>query len=184
MSPLYIALVHYPIKDKTGATITTSVTNLDVHDLPRSARAFDVKATYLVNPITAQRAVVDHILTHWTEGDGRFRVPKRVEALARARCVALVDDAVADITEREGQAPRILATAASGDHPVIGWAEGRAQLETQTQPTLILFGTGHGLADEVLSSVDAVLAPIRANRWNHLSVRSAVAITLDRLVGQ
>ncbi len=29
-----------------------------------------------------------------------------------------------------------------------------------------------------------VLPPIRAGWWNHLSVRSAVAITLDRLVGE
>ena len=127
---------------------------------------------------------MDHILTHWTEGEGRKRVPKRVEALARAVCVPLVEDALADIEAREGAPPYVIATAAGGTHETVGWAEGAAALRTREQPTLLLFGTGHGLADEVLEKVDAVLAPIRGGRWNHLSVRAAVAICLDRLVGE
>ncbi|MCP4198996.1 MAG: RNA methyltransferase, partial [Proteobacteria bacterium] len=38
---------------------------------------------------------------------------------------------------------------------------------------------------EVLTSSDAVLAPIGdPDDWNHLSVRGAVAIILDRLLGR
>ena len=51
---------------------------------------------------------------------------------------------------------------------------------------LVVFGTGWGLAPEVIRSADAILEPIRASietRYNHLSVRSACAITLDRLLG-
>ena len=51
-------------------------------------------------------------------------------------------------------------------------------------PTLLLFGTGWGLADSILDRVDHCLAPIRGGSdYNHLSVRSAAAITLDRLFG-
>ncbi|MBZ0118749.1 MAG: RNA methyltransferase, partial [Sandaracinaceae bacterium] len=47
-----------------------------------------------------------------------------------------------------------------------------------------VLGTGHGLAREVIEQSDAVLAPIRAGAsFNHLSVRAAAAITLDRLFG-
>jgi hypothetical protein len=50
---------------------------------------------------------------------------------------------------------------------------------------LILFGTGWGLDDRQIPGASQVLAPIRgAPTWNHLSVRSAVAIVLDRLFGR
>ena len=55
---------------------------------------------------------------------------------------------------------------------------------------IVLFGTGWGLTPEVLEGVDALLPPIdRApgvgvgDAYNHLSVRAACAITLDRLLG-
>jgi hypothetical protein len=47
---------------------------------------------------------------------------------------------------------------------------------------LLLLGTGWGLAAEVLDRVDDVLEPIAgAGPYNHLSVRAAAAIMLDRL---
>jgi hypothetical protein len=50
---------------------------------------------------------------------------------------------------------------------------------------LILLGTGWGLADALIPSVSRVLAPIEgASAWNHLSVRSAGAVILDRLFGR
>jgi hypothetical protein len=56
-----------------------------------------------------------------------------------------------------------------------------ADLET---PFLMLFGTGWGLTREVKDGSDYVLAPIEGKGYNHLSVRSAVAIILDRLLGE
>ena len=45
-------------------------------------------------------------------------------------------------------------------------------------PYLILFGTGWGLTSEILE-------PIRGKtKYNHLCVRSAVSIILDRLLGE
>ena len=53
------------------------------------------------------------------------------------------------------------------------------------KPYLLLFGTGWGLTDEVMDMSDYILEPIRANsKYNHLSVRAAVAIILDRLFGE
>jgi hypothetical protein len=49
-------------------------------------------------------------------------------------------------------------------------------------PELLLLGTGWGLAAEVLERVDDVLEPIAGSGpYNHLSVRTAAAIVLDRL---
>jgi hypothetical protein len=60
-----------------------------------------------------------------------------------------------------------------------------AELQDQPgRPMLLLFGTGWGLADALIPEVERVLAPIDGRPpWNHLSVRSAVAILLDRLFG-
>ena len=59
------------------------------------------------------------------------------------------------------------------------------QIFEDDKPYLLLFGTGWGLTDEVMSMSDYILEPIRANsKYNHLSVRAAVAIILDRLFGE
>ncbi len=55
---------------------------------------------------------------------------------------------------------------------------------SRAKPLLMLFGTGWGLSKEVLEMANHRLAPIRGvSDYNHLSVRSAVAIILDRLLG-
>ncbi len=60
----------------------------------------------------------------------------------------------------------------------------RRRVEEGGPPLLFLFGTGWGLTEEVLEQADDILEPIRgAGAYNHLSVRSAAAILLDRLRG-
>ena len=50
---------------------------------------------------------------------------------------------------------------------------------------LILLGTGHGLAQDIVDASDYTLCPIRgAAEYNHLSVRAAAAIILDRVIGE
>ena len=74
----------------------------------------------------------------------------------------------------------LLAELAPGDPAGEGAREAIAP-----SPLLILLGTGWGLADALIPSVSRVLAPIEgASDWNHLSVRSAGAILLDRLFGR
>ena len=56
---------------------------------------------------------------------------------------------------------------------------------TAGEHCLLLFGTGWGLAPAVMAEVDAVISPVGSGRaYNHLSVRSACAIILDRLLGE
>jgi hypothetical protein len=69
---------------------------------------------------------------------------------------------------------------------VISYAEARARLAASEKPVLLLFGTGWGLSREVVAGADVRIEPIRAGAdtgYNHLSVRAACAITLDRLRG-
>ncbi len=50
---------------------------------------------------------------------------------------------------------------------------------------MILLGTAWGLAPQVIESSDGILEPISGvGKYNHLSVRSAAAIVLDRLLGE
>jgi hypothetical protein len=52
-------------------------------------------------------------------------------------------------------------------------------------PILLLFGTGYGMTKETMEKFDFILEPIYgAGEYNHLSVRSAAAIILDRLAGE
>lgn len=181
---VYAALVHFPVRDRAGDTITTAVTNLDVHDIARSARTYDLAGYFVVTPIEAQRQLVDRILDHWRGGAGARRVPERSEALSICEPIASLEEAVAAVSEREGRPPMLVATGARPleGTDLLGYDDARARMAEQ--PTLISFGTGHGLARSVVEAADAVLPPIRpGGGYNHLSVRAAAAITLDRLFG-
>ena len=68
---------------------------------------------------------------------------------------------------------------------VVTYAAMRERLASATRPTLILFGTAHGLHPDVIDRADVVIEPIEgAADYNHLSVRAAAAITFDRLFGR
>ncbi len=185
-APVFCALVHHPVLDRRGEISTTAVTNLDVHDLARSARTYDLQRYYVVTPITAQRAITERIVEHWTGKRGPVRVPSRTKAWERVIPVESLEMAVQNIAEIAGK-PRVVATAArSVGVELTTFAQERETLAKSKVPTLLLFGTGHGLAPEVLETADALLEPIVGigdSPFNHLSVRAAFAIVLDRLFG-
>lgn len=180
----YVALVHHPVLEKGGRVVTTAVTNLDVHDIARAARTFGLAGYFVVTPIAAQRLLVEEIRGHWTTGAGRAHNDKRTEALELVRIVSSIEDATAAITAERGEPPVLIATGAKPREGAVSYASFRAAREADPRPVLLLFGTGWGLADAVFAASDAVLLPIRGpspHAYNHLSVRSAVAIVLDRL---
>jgi tRNA (guanine37-N1)-methyltransferase len=184
-APIYLGLVHYPVKDRESNIVTTAVTNLDVHDLARSSRSYGLAGYYVITPIEAQRELVDKILEHWVEGSGKRRVPERGVALSLCTPTDSIDTAIAAIEARHGQRP-VLAVTAAKLPPELSPrtpAALRAEMRASERPWLILFGTGHGLAAEVLARADVALPPIRPGVYNHLSVRAAGAIMLDRLFG-
>lgn len=180
---VWLALVHHPVVDRAGAIITTAVTNLDVHDIARTARTYGAAGYFVVTPIEAQRTLVERILAHWKDGPGARRVPERSEALGRVRVVDRVEDAQRHVAETEGRAPLTIVTSARRGPRTSSYRDVAAELAER--PGLLLFGTGHGLAPSVMEAADRVLAPIEPQAdYNHLSVRAAAAITLDRLFGR
>lgn len=186
MSGVYCALVHHPVRDREGAEVATSVTNVDVHDIARTARTYGLRGYFVVSPIEAQHPVVRRIIEHWCEGAGKRRFPERTEAIALVQVCRSIDEAIGAIEAEEGSRPRVLATSARSEvgHTPVSYRDELGRLRRSTEPTLILFGTGHGLAQSVLDQVDATLAPIQGGTsYNHLSVRAAAAVVLDRLLG-
>jgi len=158
------------------------VTNLDVHDIARSARTYGLEGYFVVSPIEAQHPVVQRIVDHWCSGAGKHRFPERGEAIALVRLCLSIDDAIAEIEAEQGKAPRLVVTSAKAGPDRSSYAAEAERLRNETRPTLLLFGTGHGLSDRILQRADVFLEPIEGpSEFNHLSVRAAVAITLDRL---
>jgi len=182
---LHCALVHHPVKNRDGDVVASAITNVDVHDLARSARTFGLTGYWVVSPIAAQRLLVERILEHWRTGSGSRRVPERTLALSICRPIESVDAALDAIAAEAGARPELWITAAKPPpgKSVISWDTARARLEGEGAPVLILFGTAHGLHPLLTDRADAVLPPIEGHGYNHLSVRAAAAITLDRLRG-
>jgi hypothetical protein len=179
-----IALVHHPVLDGKGVVVTTAITNLDVHDLARSARTYGVSDYFLVHPVAVQRELVARICEHWRDGSSGRRIPDRKLALELLRPVPSLDDAFSPFGGR-GEV-EVWVTAARDLGVTLSMEGARARLEADGKPVLIVFGTGWGLAANVIASADALLEPVRPaapSGYNHLSVRAACAIVLDRLLG-
>lgn len=181
---IYLALVHHPVNNKRGEIVTTSVTNMDIHDISRSCRTFGVENYFLVTPLKAQHQLVDRILGHWEHDKNAAYNPDRHDALSIARAINSIEDAERFIEEKEGVKPILAVTGAnfkeySGDEKALN-----EKISLDKRPCLLLFGTGWGLNAQVVERADFKLEPIfgaSEDGYNHLSVRSAVAIYLDRL---
>ena len=178
--PVALALVHYPVLDKRGDVITSAVTNLDIHDIARTARTYGVTRYYLVTPAAEQARVVGRILDHWQTGYGATYNPDRAEALSLVKVVDDIDAALADFAELSKAQPLPVLT---GARRVDGLSYQHCRQLHEQQPLLLLFGTGWGLAETFFEQGWPVLEPVQGcGDYNHLPVRSAAAIILDRLL--
>lgn len=182
---LSVALLHYPVKNKNGEIITSAVTNLDLHDIARIAKTYGVESFYVITPLNDQRALVEKIVSHWIDGWGGTYNPKRKAALTLIRIKASLEEAVADIKADTGTDVRVVVTCAAEKQNALTFEDFRHRLTDPTQAYLLAFGTAWGLTDEFLDASDFILEPVKgAAKYNHLPVRSAVAIILDRLLGR
>lgn len=180
---MYIALIHHPVLNKQGDSVTTSLTNFDIHDLGRTSRTFGVEKCFMVTPVEAQIRMVDTIKNYWREGVGAGMNPDRSEAFKTIEVCRDLNETCLTIEKLHGISPQLVATSARESKKPIFFKELRVQMARSDRPHLLLFGTGWGLAPEVIDRCDGVLEPIRGLKgYNHLPVRAAVAIVLDRLL--
>jgi hypothetical protein len=182
-SNLYLGLVHHPIYDKRKEVVATAVTNFDIHDIARCAKTFGAGGFFIITPLESQIQLVERVIRHWVEGTGAVYNPTRKECFSLVRVTRTIDEADREISNLWQRRVKRVATGATPHPKGVGFEILRELLGDRNTPFLILFGTGWGLTQEVKDSSDYVLAPIEGKGYNHLSVRSAVAIILDRLLG-
>jgi len=183
---LYIALVHYPVYNKNYQRIASAITTFDLHDIARLARTYDVKGFFVITPHEDQQMLAERVRRHWTKGYGARYNKHRKEAIELVAVVPSLEVAVGAIAEREGVNPLLIATDASRQKDrSISYQRARALIQDEKKVVILIFGTAWGLHREVITSADYVLDPISGRtNYNHLSVRTAAAIILDRLAGR
>lgn len=181
----YVMEVHYPVLDKHGEKSSTAITGMDLHDIARACRTYGIKKYLLVTPLAQQREMAKRIAGHWTSGWGAEYNPDRKEAFSTLKIFASVQKALGWLSEREKKEPFKIATTAKRHAGAQHWLTLKREILRRDHSPVFLFGTGWGLHDEVMEMADAVMTPITggSDGWNHLSVRSAVSITLDRFFG-
>ncbi|MBW2709918.1 MAG: RNA methyltransferase [Deltaproteobacteria bacterium] len=182
---LYVGLVHFPVYNKHQETIASAITPLDIHDFARLSKTYDVKGFFVITPLEDQQALAGRILRHWISGYGAQYNRHRKEALSLVSVTASLDIALEEVKEREGGTATIVATdAAMQENRAMSYETLRG-LVLSDELVFLLFGTAWGLHEDVLQQADHVLDPISGrSEYNHLSVRTAAAIILDRLVGR
>ncbi len=178
---LYLALIHHPVLNKTGEEGATSLTNLDIHDIARVCETFGLGGYFICTPLEDQQILARRLITHWTEGAGGKGNPDRAAALSNIRISDSLEGAVALVEEQAGTRPIIAATSARGPGDAT-WGQVRRLLDKE--PVLVVLGTGYGLSPRIIAMADITLRPVcYLNPFNHLSVRSAASILVDRIVG-
>ncbi len=179
---LALALVHYPVYNKHRQVVTTALTNLDLHDIARSARTFGLERFYIVTPSADQQRLAQRITGHWQDGWGAAYNPDRREALGIVRICDSLETARRDFQAGFDRPVRTVITGAAHRDGAIRFAELQQVLADGQTPCLLVLGTGWGLTDDCFQRADLILEPISGSgSYNHLSVRSATAIMLDRL---
>ena len=185
LNKIYVSLIHYPCLGKDNQIISTAVTNIDIHDIARTCRTYNVKKYYMVTNLPAQQEIIRRVLKFWIDGSGRRFNENRTEALYEVALERYDENVIEDITKKEGESPLTVFTSARIRPNTISFEGMRKEIRNKEKPILLIFGTGHGLPKEILETCDYSLEPVRAfGDFNHLSVRSAIAIILDRLIGE
>jgi tRNA (guanine37-N1)-methyltransferase len=181
---VYVLESHHPVLDRNGRESATAVTGLDLHDIARACRTYGVRKFIVVTPMASQRKLISEVAAHWTAGYGAEFNPDRADAMRGIKTASSVSRALDWINEKERRAPFVIATTARARAGSLSWLTLKDMALRVARPVVLMFGTGSGLCEETLATADAVMSPISGGQeYNHLSVRSAVSITLDRFFG-
>jgi tRNA (guanine37-N1)-methyltransferase len=199
---LSLALMHYPVLDKEKKTAEASLTNLDLHDLARVSRSYGLANFFVAGLREDQELILKKVLEHWLKGPGGISNPDRKTALSLVSAARDLEEVLNLLERQYGERPLVWGSSADygSEHgpprgrkskknktrackPVISFDEAGKILYTHS--AVLLLGTGHGLAPEILEKCDQLLPPVRRfSEYNHLSVRSAGTVLLDRLLGE
>ena len=185
MGKIFLGLLHFPVYNKNMEVITTSITNMDIHDIARSVTTYGIEKYYLIHPLPTQHIIIDEILKYWQEGYGGQYNPDRKIALSRVILKTHLSEVINEIEKETLKPVKTIVTDARKYANSVSYLKLRDAIEVSDDNYLLLFGTGWGISKDLMEQADYRLLPIDgAGEYNHLSVRSAVAIILDRLCGE
>jgi hypothetical protein len=181
MGSTSIAIIHYPVLDKRGQVVSTSINNLEIHDVARSCMTFGVDLCYIVTPLARQREIAERLIDHWTGGFGRTYNPDRAEALQKICIKGSLAEVMSGFV---GASPVLIGTSSKRRDVSIRYRDLKGWIDSDPRPFLLLFGTGWGLPPDMVEACEGTLLPINGiGDYNHLSLRVAIGIILDRLLG-
>jgi len=128
---------------------------------------------------------VERVLDHWNVGQGAKFNPMRKTALRDLRTAKDLPSALREWGYPEA---KTIATHAKNLSNLknFSFSDFKETLETSEEAYCLVFGTGFGLTNEFMAGCYGLLEPIKGSSlddYRHLSVRSAVSICLDRLLG-
>ena len=179
-----MALIHFPVMNKLGKPIGSALTTIDLHDIARASITFGVRGFFVVTPYEDQEMLATQVVEHWTKGVGGKLNPFRKKALELIRVSRTFEDVLNEIEQERDEPVVKIATSAKKISGSIGIQELRQKLDNKSSH-LLVFGTAWGLAEELIDTCDFILNPIVGNtEYNHLSVRSAASIYLDRIINE
>ena len=179
---LIVAVIHYPVYNRNGEIVATSITSTEIQDVGRTCMTFNVKLCYIVTPLKKQRDIVERMKEHWTLGYGARYNPYRAKALSIVRTASDLQHLLMEV-DSDNLKPAIIGTSArKREDKNITFSDLARMIKEGKRDILLLFGTGWGLTDEIVRICDRMLEPISgAGDYNHLSMRVAMGIILDRI---
>jgi hypothetical protein len=184
MGKLSVVLLHENMENKEGRLVTTSLTLIDIHDLARSCATYGVDRLFIAHPSDALRKLARSLHAHWDSGFGASYNPNRKEALESVNIVTNLDEAIHMIDLQDSKLPILVATSAKQGEGRTKFSDFKVQLDKSSDNFLLMLGTGWGMSPILLNRANIFLEPIEGpTPYNHLSVRSALAIMLDRILG-
>lgn len=182
----FIGLVHYPVYNKNRSVISTATTNYDIHDISRASATYNLDGYFVITPLESQRKLADRIISYWRDGPGKQLNYTRTQSLQKTYVAESVGAVCDIIKQKYGYAPLLVATSAKvrkNNKKYITISAFKEMIKKQS--VLLLFGTGWGMTKEILNDCSYILPAIKGGvSYNHLSVRSAVSIMLDRIRGR
>lgn len=184
-----VGLIHYPVHDRLKNVVATNITNFDIHDISRVSKVYGVERYYIIHPMKEQLMFVERVLDHWRVGLGSKFNPKRKESLELTRSAENLNQAINDWKKTIGDEEILIVSTSAKDHAGMlkySFKELRRIIHKEGRPCFLIFGTGFGLTSEVIGQTSGLLESIQGRPpqdYRHLSVRSAVSIVLDRLLG-
>ena len=182
MADVYLALAHFPVYNKNRETIASALTTIDLHDLARVAATYSAAGFYVVTPLKDQRRLAEEMIGHWRFGRGAKYNPARAEALSLVSIAEDIEEARSFASARSGKDVLTVGTSAASGRRRRSFKELREMLSGD-RPLMVVFGTAWGLTNEALDSLDYCLEPVTGpGDYNHLSVRCAAGIIMDRLL--